>query len=116
MQDGDERTINHAMAVGLFGGMIRTIAYHPAVVAGFMDRAEDLTEGKTPPSAKDDYEAVAEMFIQIISRNHQKPEDPVRVGDFINRVGDLLNVEVVEKLQGDPSSCRTLDNIPVSVN
>jgi len=115
MQTGDDKVIDQQVAVNLFGGLIRTIAYQPAVVAGFMERAKELTGGDT--SAEDDYEAVAEMFIQILTRNlmHQD-EKPVNVRNFIDRVGDLINVKVIEKVTDEPKSCRTLDNIPVSAN
>ena len=115
MKNGDEKVIDQVVAVGLFGALIRTIVYQPAVASGFMERAEEFTDGQT--SAKDDYEAVAEMFIQILTRNlRYTDKEPVRVGNFVDRVGDLLNVEVIEKEQNDPTSCRTLDHIPVSLN
>tara|TARA_R110002020_G_scaffold233567_1_gene445386 strand:- start:1137 stop:1550 length:414 start_codon:yes stop_codon:yes gene_type:complete len=111
--DGDDREIDHVTSVALFGGLIRTIVYQPASVVGFRDKAEDLTGGKT--AAMDDYEAVAEMFIQILTRIHVSGQT-VTVGDFLQRVGDLLNVEAVEKAMKTPESVRTLDNMPVSLN
>ena len=111
--EGEDRGINHALAVQLFGGLIRTIVYQPASIAGFRDKAEELTGGKT--AADDDFEAVAEMFVQILTRIHVVG-DTVTVGDFLNRVGDLLNVEAVEKAMKTPESVRTLDNMPVSLN
>lgn len=115
MQTGDDKVIDYDVAVSLFGGLIRTVAYQPAVFAGFLERAEDLTGG--PTSAKDDYEALAELFIQTLTRNLKySDKGPVRVVDFIDRVADLLNAEVIEKSEDEPKSCRTLDNIPVSAN
>lgn len=109
----DDRKINHTMAVSLFGGLIRTVAYQPSCLKGFMGRAESLTGGRC--FAEDDYEALAEMFVQILKREELSGK-AVTVGEFLTRVGDLLDAESCERAMNDPKSTRTLDNIPVSMN
>lgn len=122
--EGADCVICWDRAVQLFGALIRTIAYQPSSIAGFQKRAEELTGGK-PPVADDDYEAVAELFVQVCKVIRWRTSElselsggkvDVTVGKFLDRVGALLDVDSVTKAMEEPESVRTLDNIPVSLN
>jgi len=115
MKLGDEKVIDHSDAVSLFGGVICTAVYNPSVISGAKERAEELTVSDAPTAAKNDFEAIAELFVQTLAKN-MDGENPITVGMFVDRVGCLLNHDRVSKVLDDPKSVRTLDNIPISVN